>query len=151
MTEVLFYHLTEHTLQGALPGLLERCLARDWKVVVQTATPELRDALNDHLWTYRADSFLPHAAGEGGEEGAEEHPVWLTTSTDNPNGAQVRFVVEGAVPGPIETYVRVIHMFDGRDEDAVVQARERWKIDRDAGHDLTYWQQNEEGRWSKRG
>ena len=61
MAEVLFYHLTESTLEEALPGLLEKSLERGWKAVVQTGTEERRDALDAHLWTFRDDSFLPHA------------------------------------------------------------------------------------------
>lgn len=149
MTEVLFYHLTELRLEQALPGLLERCLARDWTVVVQTGSEERRDALDEHLWIYRDDSFLAHGR-EGGAPGEpEDHPIWITTGSDNPNAAAVRFIVDGAVPVATDGYERMIYMFDGHDNDAVAGARERWKIEKDAGHDLTYWQQ-EDGRWVKK-
>jgi len=153
VTEVLFYHLTQNTFQQALPGLLERCLERDWKVTVQLDSDAQRDMLNDHLWTYRDDSFLPHAA-QGGDESkasvdSKNHPIWLTTTTENVNESNVRFVIGGAVPGGIDDYLRVIYLFDGRDDDAVSAARERWKIEKKAGHELTYWQQDEEGRWRK--
>ena len=36
MAEVLFYHLTESTLEDALPPLLEKSLERGWRAVVQT-------------------------------------------------------------------------------------------------------------------
>ena len=149
MTEVLFYHLTQHSLQQALPGLLERCVERDWRVTVQVPNVALRNELNDHLWTFRDDSFLPHGAEEEKEPNEAEQPIWLTTGTDNPNGANVRFVVGISVPVGTETYERMIYMFDGDDDEAVAAARERWKIEKSAGHDLTYWQQNEEGRWQK--
>ena len=55
MSEVLFYHLSEHTLERALPGLLERCLERGWKVVVQSGNETHRDALDSHLWSYSAE------------------------------------------------------------------------------------------------
>ncbi len=146
MTEVLFYHLTEHTLERALPGLLDKCLERDWKVVVQTGSQERCKALDSHLWTWRDDSFLPHAM-EG--DGAL-HPIWLTTETDNPNGAAVRFLVDGAEPGDLSAYTRAIYMFDGHDNEAVAQARARWKAEKEAGHDITYWQQNMGGGWEKK-
>jgi len=73
----------------------------------------------------------------------------LTIGTDNPNNANIRFVLGAAVPTGIESYERVIYMFDGHDENAVAAARERWKIEKKAGHELTYWQQDEEGRWKK--
>jgi len=146
MTEVLFYHLTEHRLEQALPGLLERCLERSWKVVVQTASEERRDALDAHLWTYRDESFLPH----GREGDPASHPVWLTTDNDNPNGAQVRFVVDGAdPPSDIDSYERVVVMFDGHDEEATTRARGCWKTQSQTDHELTYWLQ-ENGRWVKK-
>ncbi|MEE9314384.1 MAG: DNA polymerase III subunit chi [Rhizobiaceae bacterium] len=150
MTEVLFYHLTEHTLERALPGLLERSLERGWKVVVQSSRDTHRDGLNEHLWAYQADSFLPHGCQGNDDETQTDHPIWLTTATDNPIGAEVRFVVDGAVPEGTENYERLIYMFDGRDEDAVAAARGRWKIEKEAGYDLAYWQQDEEGRWAKK-
>ena len=113
------------------------------------------------LWTaifgaIAPNSFLPHAAqADANNEPAKidqnDHPIWrLTTATDNPIDAQVRFIVDGAVPVGTETYERVIYMFDGRDEDAVSAARKRWKIEKEAGRNLTYWQQDDEGRWSKK-
>ena len=150
MTEVLFYHLTEHTLERALPGLLERSLERGWKVVVQAGTEAHRDTLDNHLWTYRENSFLPHGAEGTANSEPKNHPIWLTTTTENPIDAEVRFIVTGAVPAKTDTYERVIYMFDGRDDDAVSDARERWKIEKESGHDLAYWQQDEEGRWAKK-
>ena len=49
MTEILFYHLTERTLEQVLPGLVEKSLARDWKVVVQAGSQERVDALDSLL------------------------------------------------------------------------------------------------------
>ncbi len=145
MTEILFYHLTEHTLERALPGLLEKCLERDWKVVVQAGSEERLKALDTHLWSFRDDSFLPHGC-EG--EGAD-HPVWLTTDMENPNQAEVRFLVDGAEPPDLSSYTRAIYMFDGHDNDAVIQARGRWKAEKEAGHDITDWQQKINGGWEK--
>ncbi|MEP1205930.1 MAG: DNA polymerase III subunit chi [Rhizobiaceae bacterium] len=153
MTEVLFYHLTQSGFQQALPNLLERCLEREWKVTVQLEDQAQRDLLNDHLWTYRDDSFLPHGAENASESrdttNPGDHPIWLTTTAENVNDSNVRFLIGSAVPGGIDDYLRVIYLFDGHDEEAVSAARERWKIEKKAGHELTYWQQDEEGRWRK--
>ena len=153
MTEVLFYHLTQNTFQQALPSLLEKCLEREWKVTVQLENDAQRDLLNDHLWTYRDDSFLPHGSQRDtqsrGAADPTDHPIWLTTTTENVNASEVRFLIGSCVPGAIDDYIRVIYLFDGHDEEAVSAARERWKIEKKAGHELTYWQQDEEGRWRK--
>ena len=148
MTEVIFYHLTERTLEQVLPGLLERCIERDWRTVVQFGTEERMAVIDSHLWTYRDESFLPHSCLRDGTEPAQ--PVWLTTDTDNPNEANVRFMVDAAIPPDLEPYTRGVYIFDGHDNTALDAARERWKIEKDAGHDVTYWQQSASGKWEKK-
>ncbi len=148
MTEVLFYHLTESTLEEALPPLLERSLARGWRAVVQTGGEERRDALDAHLWTFRDEAFLAH--GTDREPHAAEQPVLLTTRADNPNGAQIRFMVDGAAAPDIGGYVRAVFMFDGHDEAQLAAARGEWKAAKAAGHDVTYWQQSADRRWERK-
>ena len=63
MTEILFYHLESGRLEDVLPGLLEKTLERGWRAVVQTGTKERAESLDGFLWTYRDESFLPHAVG----------------------------------------------------------------------------------------
>ncbi|MEP3670654.1 MAG: DNA polymerase III subunit chi, partial [Roseibium sp.] len=64
--EVVFYHLLHRPLESALPQLLQKCLERDWKVVVQTGTQERCNALDTHLWTFSDDGFLPHGTSADG-------------------------------------------------------------------------------------
>ncbi|KPF41954.1 DNA polymerase III subunit chi [Rhizobium sp. G187] len=148
MAEVLFYHLTESKLEDALPPLLEKSVERGWKVAVQTREIERRDALDAHLWTFRDDSFLPHGTEEGAM--ADRQPVLLTVSQDNPNGATVRFLVDGAEPPEALDYERVVFVFDGYDAVQLDAARAQWKKLKGEGHKLTYWQQSPEGRWEKK-
>src|SRR5882724_7503980 len=125
MTEILFYHLDRQPLDRVLPSLLEKSLERGWRIVVQAASEERVDALDAHLWTYRDDAFLPH--GTYRESDAAAQPVLITVHDHNPNGAHVRFLVDGAaVPADASAYQRIVLLFDGADEDAVAQARERW-------------------------
>jgi len=147
-TEVLFYHLMHKLLEAALPQLLQKCLDRDWRVVVQTGSEERCSALDSHLWTFADDSFLPHGTKADGY--AEQQPIYLTAEQDNPNSAHVRFLVDRAAPPQLEGYQRAIFMFDGRDEEAVAEARLRWKEIKTQGHDLAYWQQTEAGGWEKK-
>ena len=145
MTEVLFYHLQHQPLERVLPQLLERCYERGWRVVLQVATDERVDALDGHLWTYRDDNFLPHGTD------AQLQPILLTTAGHNPNGAAVRFLVDG-VPMPTDAgvYDRVVLLFDGEDEEAVAAARVRWGEAKAQGFAVTYWQPDEQGRWVKK-
>ena len=148
MTEILFYHLHGQKLEGVLPALLEKSLARGWKVIVQGASEERIEALDAHLWTYRDDGFLPHGTWREAEASAQ--PVLLTINDGNPNGSNVRFLIEGAaVPADAEAYQRIVLLFDGDDEDAVLAARSAWTDAKAKGYDATYWQGDEQGRWVK--
>lgn len=149
MTEVLFYHLEDQPLERVLPGLLERSLERGWRVVVQTSSEERAEALDAHLWTYRDDAFLPH--GTDRQPDAAAQPVLLTVGADNPNAANVRFLIDGAaLPEDAAAYTRIVLLFDGNDDEAVAAARTHWSQARERGLEATYWQPDENGRWIKK-
>lgn len=147
MAEALFYHLTESTLEQALPPLLEKSLQRGWTVVVQAGTEERRDALDTHLWTFRDDSFLAH--GTDRDQHAAEQPVLLTIGDGNANAAKIRFIVDGATPPDLTPYERAVFMFDGHDAAQLEAARLHWKAVKAAGHTATYWQQTPDRRWER--
>lgn len=148
MTEIGFYHLTRSPLAVALPRLLERVLAAGKRAVVRAGSAERVEFLNTALWTYDPASFLPHGTAREGE--AADQPIWLTAGDDNPNGAQVLILADGAEAGDPESYERCLEMFDGNDPAAVEAARGRWRVYKEAGHVLTYWQQGERGGWEKK-
>src|SRR6516165_12625598 len=111
MTEVLFYHLQNLSLESVLPPLLEKSLDRGWRVVVQSTSQERADALDAHLWTYRDDSFLPHATWRVGD--AAEHPIVLVIEDNNPNAANVRFLIDNAaLPADSHGYERMVLLFN---------------------------------------
>jgi len=146
-TEVFFYHLERAPLELVLPNLLSKTLERGWRAVVQAGSPERLEALDTLLWTYDDASFLPHGRGADGH--GERQPVFLTTGDENPNGAGVRFFVDGAEAADLDGYQRAVFVFDGQDETMVERARAQWKAAQEAGHDVTYWQQTAEGKWEK--
>jgi DNA polymerase-3 subunit chi len=149
MTEILFYHLQGQKLEGVLPPLLEKSLARGWRVVVQGGADERIEALDAHLWTHRDDGFLPH--GTWREQDAASQPVLLTVNDGNPNAAQVRFLIDGApMPAEIDKYERIVLLFDGDDDEAVQTARAQWADIKTRGLSATYWQPDGNGRWQQK-
>jgi DNA polymerase III subunit chi len=149
MTEVLFYHLQDVTLESVLPPLLEKSLERGWRVVVQSTSEERTEALDAHLWTYREDSFLPHATWRAGD--VDDHPIVLVVEESNPNRANVRFLVDQApFPANAGVYDRVVLLFNGEDAEALAAARGAWTDCKAKGFEVTYWQADERGRWQRR-
>jgi DNA polymerase-3 subunit chi len=153
MAEFRFYHLERRRLDSALPEILEGALAEDARAVVQVASTEQVEALNERLWTYSDESFLPHGAARDGEPDAQ--PVYLTESEDNPNGATLRVLLSGVDAKPFagtpagRAYQRIILLFDGRDEVARAEARRQWSLVKTAGDPLSYWREGDDGGWEK--
>lgn len=148
MTEVRFYHLQRANLERVLPVMLGRVLERGQRAVVQLGSKERLEAVNDWLWTFDKSSFLPHGSAAEGHPG--EQPVWLTLVEERPNGAEVLFLADGATSAKTAEFELVADLFDGNDQEAVTAARQRWKGYKEAGHAVTYWQQDESGRWQQK-
>lgn len=149
MTAVSFYHLQRASLDRALPKLLEKVLESGRRAVVIAGSEEQVEALDAALWTYEQRSFLPHGSAADGH--ADRQPVYLTAADENPNGSDVLVLVDGAASANLGAFDRVLDMFDGHDAEAVEAARARWRDLKDAGHELTYWQQTERGGWERKG
>ncbi len=145
--EVWFYHLERSALGDVLPGLLEKTRDRGWRALVRARSAGLLDEIDERLWTWRDDSFLAHGHASGAH--AERQPILLTDTGENLNGAQALFIVDDAELGDTESYERCFIIFDGRDETSLANARQRWKVLKQAGENLAYWRQSPEGRWEK--
>jgi DNA polymerase-3 subunit chi len=140
VTEVRFYHLQCNTLEQTLPKLLEKTLERGWRAVVIAGSPNRVEALNGILWTNTREGFLPHGSKMDGYPEDDE----------NPNAANVLFLIDGVDSDKIADFDLCCEMFDGRDDVAVAGARDHWKLRKEAGFDLTYWQQTDRGAWEKK-
>ena len=150
MTETLFYHLERRSLEEILPGLVEKLLQRGWRAAIKTDSAERSDALDTLLWTYDDQSFLAHAQQGDGDAAAQ--PVLITVEEGNPNSAEIFFYVGGAMPGDwdsLKGLARVVLLFDGKDAEALAQARAAWKEAKTAGHDVTYWKETSAGKFEK--
>ena len=96
MTEVLFYHLQRQPLErraAAAAGAVARARLAGRRAGALRRSGV--DALDAHLWTYRDDSFLPHGT-DARSRGARRSRFCSRPADDNPNGATVRFLIDGA-------------------------------------------------------
>jgi DNA polymerase III subunit chi len=148
VSEIRFYHLQRTRLETALPKMLERSLARGERAVVILGSQERVESMAAHLWTYNDRGFLPHGTALDGF--AAEQPIWITATDENPNGAEVLFLADGAESAQTSSYRLCVELFDGTDEVAVAAARRRWAAYKSAGHSLRYYQQTETGGWEEK-
>lgn len=148
MTEIRFYHMEQKTLDQALPEILGKATSGGRNVVVMVADERAAQHLNAHLWTFAAESFLPHGTVKEGN--AADQPIWITTEDENPNSADVLILTGGVTSGKLSDYALCCEMLDGRNPDAIKDARARWKEYKEQGFELNYWQQSPQGKWEKK-
>jgi DNA polymerase III subunit chi len=152
VTEIRFYHLEQRTSEQALPALVEEAFGQRVNVIVEAPDRDFLERLDDRLWSFSDDSFLPHAiAGNGADE---SQPILLTTTSENRNGATMRFLLAGAKAGPSlaaapAAYDRIVVLFNGSDEEEIAGARAQWAELKAAGRSVSYWRQGEGNGWEK--
>lgn len=144
--EQWFYHLERMTLEGALPTLLEKSLEKGWTARIVVGTAARLTELDQFLWTYRDDSFLPH--GRDDEPLAEYQPIILTQDVAS-KGGDIVFLIDGADANDLSGVSRCVTMVDSRDAEGRAVARARWSALKSAGVDVSYWRQDDNGRWGK--
>lgn len=129
--------------------MLEKVLSLGQRAVVVAGSEERVESLATALWTYDDRSFLPHGTAKDGD--AADQPVWLTTRDENPNGAGMLVLVDGACPERIEAWPSVCIFFDSGDDAALAVTRQRWRDWKAAGHGVKYFKQGERGGWEQAG
>jgi DNA polymerase-3 subunit chi len=143
--QVDFYHLTAAPIERMLPRIAEKVLADGGRLLVVAEEVRL-PALDRLLWTYKPDSFLPHAC-IGGERDADQ-PILLSSETVAVNQARNIAIADGEWRDAALGFDRAFHFFN---EDRIVEARQAWKAlaERD-GVERRYWKQSEGGSWEQR-
>jgi len=146
--EFRFHHLERRRVDQALPALLERAYQEGRRVVVRASSDEMVEALNHRLWTFDDAAFLPHGAAGDGDPMSQ--PIFLTAKLENPNAATMLVLLAGAETSPHdETFDPIVSLFDGRDEEAVAEARRKWMRLKAEGRALSYWREGENGEWER--
>lgn len=88
-------------------------------------------ALDDLLWTFRQDSFVPHERHP--LVGEESSPVLVGTASPALVSAQVLINCTDVLPDGFARFERVVELVDQQPE-ARARSRERFRQYRDQGH-----------------
>jgi DNA polymerase-3 subunit chi len=144
MAIISFYQALPGNQEKASCQLLEKCYKGNYKVLVRLSNEELQESLNKSLWTFAQKAFVPH--GSKNDPLAEVQPIYITTGTENPNGANVLMLV-GTIEGVYEQFERVFVVFDdlqGALISNIKGAMEKLQIE---SNQVSYYKQNAKGGW----
>ncbi len=137
MTRVDFYVLAAGGVDAALHyscRLSEKALRRGHRIYIHLADAEQVQALDELLWSFSADSFLPHA--RAGSDGADTAPVVLgNTENDAAGHSDVLINLSGETPAFFSHFRRVAEIVC-QDPAWLRAARSRYKFYSDRGYPL---------------
>ena len=148
MTEIRFYHLQKQSLDQALPLILEKAYKTDYRSLVIMKDALESERISALLWSYKPNAFLPHGSKKDGK--AKLQPIWFSDNDENVNEANALILTQGQITDTVGNYDLVCEMLNGHSDQEITDARIRWKTYQAAGHDITYWFQNENGGWTKK-
>jgi DNA polymerase-3 subunit chi len=136
-----FYSLTASPLERVLPSICEKVLAQGERLVV-VADAALLARLDEQLWTFGRESFLPHGRGD-----PERQPILLAETPEPANGATNIALADGEWREAALGFERAFYFFDAAHLDA---ARSVWRsLKARPEAEARYWKQDERGKWVK--
>lgn len=143
--QVDFYHLTATPIERALPQIAAKVVEGGGRLLIVSAREDQRVAIDRLLWTYNAESFLPHAQVGAGDDTLQ--PVLLAPGVDAANAARYVALIDGRWRDEALDFDRAFHFFE---DDHIQPARAAWKglAGRD-GVERRYWKQTDSGRWEQ--
>ena len=111
--------------------IAEKAWRHGHRVHVQVDSPETARRLDDLLWTWRDESFVPHRiCGEGEDAGSE--PITIGWGTLPPFADDVLLNLDARVPDGFERFGRIAEIVDGAQASRAA-GRERFRTYRDLG------------------
>jgi DNA polymerase-3 subunit chi len=135
---VNFYHLTVTPLERVLSSVAQSLLAAGERLLLVADEP-LLDRLDEQLWTFSPDSFLPH-----GRDRPEAQPVLLASSPNPVNGARNIALADGRWRDEALGFDKTYYFFDAS---ALDDARSLWRrLTRTPDVEARYWKQVD-GKW----
>lgn len=146
-----FYHLEQTTLEQAAGALLEKCLEHKKRVLAISPRVERRAALDEVLWTYDDESFLPHGRVEAKGLDPAAQPILISATLTHQNAATFCLLMDGVDVGDGAGFERCMVMFDGGDQATRDVARKQFKLAKDRGQIVRYFQQTSNGGWKEAG
>ncbi len=137
MPKIDFYILATGTAKAHFQlacRLIEKAYKNGHRVYVHTENEKEAHAIDELLWTYRDDSFIPHNLyGEGPEPAP---PIQIGFQEKPEKHRDILINLSHSVPAFFSQFNRILEVVS-TDPDTQARARENYRAYRTQGHDIT--------------
>ena len=147
MTQIIFYSTAPLQVEKTLFALLEKSLEKGNKSLLLFKDKEKCLSINEQLWTYKQNSFLPHISEDEQIYDDIDVPVYLSTKNENPFKAELLFSIDGFLPDNIDHFERVIIIIDVNDE-LLNEKYKNYYLDINKNfEDIVFYKSDDNGKW----
>ncbi len=147
MTQIIFYSTAPLQVEKTLFALLEKSLEPGNKSLLLFKDKEKCLSINEQLWTYKQNSFLPHISEDDQIYDNIDVPVYLSTKNENPFKAELLFSIDGFLPDNIDHFERVIIIIDVNDE-LLNEKYKNYYLDINKNfEDIVFYKSDDNGKW----
>ncbi|GAB4276981.1 MAG: DNA polymerase III subunit chi [Deferrisomatales bacterium] len=136
MSIVAFHEVKGPRWELALCRLVEAAYGRGERLYLWADSEAAARRLDDLLWTFRDEAFVPHGLWQG--EARLEEPVAVGWQAGNPNGATCLVLARDAAPEEVAGFPRVLDLAPVDVPELRQAARARYRAFRDAGFDVSF-------------
>ena len=132
MTKVTFYKLAKDapSLKLVCQLIKKACLSQQ-KVLCLVADGQTAEQLDQLLWAFEADSFIPHGIG------LDQQPVAISAVAEPGDHHQILINLQGEIPTWFSRFERVIELVQPESEDEQTK-RENFKFYKERGYALDF-------------
>lgn len=151
LNQVAFYHLQKTGVLDSLPALVDKIYGLKLNAFIYHTDKTVLSDLDKTLWTYTPLSFIPHeVVGAEQEVDYERAPIALCNDLNKLNNSNVFIALTDYKIEAVDSKTdRVVDMFDGRQDQDVQHARDRWQAYAAKKVPCVYWTQSPAGKWEK--
>jgi DNA polymerase-3 subunit chi len=140
MTRIDFYLVRGDELLFAC-RLISLIYRKGHKIHVQTSSIEYAKSLDEKLWSFSEDSFIPHSL----KEDQLNAPIKICTETDSPEHKDVFVNLSGSTPIFFSRFDRVAEVVPEKESDRSA-ARKAYSFYKERGYEVRF---HEMGRKSR--
>ncbi len=137
MTEVVFIEVTASRMEMRACEIAEHTYTQGERLQIIAIDEEQAARLDDLLWTYKPDNFVPHGLWKSMDSESAQ-PVVITTRKERVPGIASLLTMDYCPVEMVQQFSKVIHVVLVDNQERLEASRRYWTLLKDAGFSLRH-------------
>ncbi len=140
MTTIEFYVLTDNSIEQRMNltcRLVEKALQRRQKLFINTPDESVTEQLDEMLWCFKSESFIPHHWVRTGDASFNDESVLLGHNHEPDGSRPVLINLASKIPFFFSRFERMLEIIN-EDNEVKQNGRVRWNFYKNRGYRLKH-------------